>query len=282
MRAIASLLLLLAPLVIGQEACTDVYPPAMCQGIVENRFISSFRGCQNWVQCIGGNVANCGMCTGFLHFDPSTQTCTYPEYANCDIYAANITCTIGEVSREPHPNNCNLYFLCTGDATPIQMSCADNLHFDPVLRKCNFPELAQCETVAPPPGPVVCPDVGGISLIPDPHSCDHFYICDFNQNANRHQCPPNYHFCQDHRFCLPIGVAVCALPSSPIERVFGVKQQFYDCPYSGIHFMPYSGNCAQYILCIDGSSHVQRCADGLYFNPTSQRCEVQSNVICPY
>ncbi|XP_055704618.1 peritrophin-1-like [Phlebotomus papatasi] len=283
MRLIVSFLLLFAPLVLSQTTCTDIYPHTLCQGILENRFISSFRGCQYWIQCINANVANCGICSGFLHFDPDTQTCTYPDFANCDIYAANVTCTVGQVSREPHPANCNLYFLCTGDVTPIQMSCANDLHFDPVLRKCNFPHLANCEPAAPPPGPpgVSCPDSGGVTLIPDPTSCDHFYICDFNQYPHRHACPPNYHFCQDFRFCRPIGQAVCT-PPTPLE-VFGVHSlSDFECPYSGIHFLPYSGDCSRYVLCIDGSAHEQRCAPDLYFNPTTQRCEPQDNFTCPY
>ncbi|GAB0098659.1 hypothetical protein DMENIID0001_144280 [Sergentomyia squamirostris] len=275
-------MLMLVSLTYGQQGCSDIYPQALCQGITGNRFVSSFRSCQNWLQCIGGNVANCGMCTGYLHFDPDTQTCTYPENANCDIYAANVTCTVGQVSREPHPTNCQLYFLCTGAETPVQQSCADNLHFDPALRACNFPELANCQPGGPPTGPpgVQCPDVDGISLIPDPTSCDNFYICDFNRHPTRYTCPVNHHFCTAFRFCRPIGQAICVQPSSPFQVLETLSD--FECPPTGVHFFRRSGDCSQYIMCIDGSAYPQSCAPGLYFNPNSQRCEQSQYVLCPY
>lgn len=281
---IISLVVLLAPLVISQDVCSSVYPEAFCQGIAGNRFISSFRSCQHWVQCINTFVANCGTCTGFLHFDRTNQTCTYPENAACDIYAANITCTPGVVSHEPHPNNCNLFYLCTGsiNAEPIQMTCAPGLNFCSDIRKCNLPHLANCAAAPRPPGPVVCPPhVQGVHLIPDPTSCEFFYLCDMKQQANRMPCPANHHFCENRRFCRPIGEAVCTPPAVPME-VFDDKSQFHNCPDSGLHFIPYSGNCGKYVICNDGKATEHNCAPGLHFNPSTQRCEQAGNFPCQY
>jgi len=55
-----------------------------------------------------------------------------------------------------------------------------------------------------------------------------------------------------------------------------------DCSTSGNgHFMSV-GDCNKYYQCADGIRYDFQCGTGLYFNPTSNNCDWEWNVDCPY
>jgi len=42
------------------------------------------------------------------------------------------------------------------------------------------------------------------------------------------------------------------------------------------------GDCKKYYQCADGIRYDFQCGTGLYFNPTSNNCDWEWNVDCPY
>ncbi|XP_074100395.1 peritrophin-1-like [Cotesia typhae] len=43
----------------------------------------------------------------------------------------------------PNPVNCESYYVCVG-LDPILMPCPDGLHFNPKLKVCDWPDVANC------------------------------------------------------------------------------------------------------------------------------------------
>merc|ERR1711872_921538 len=55
----------------------------------------------------------------------------------------------GYMSFIPHPTDCTKYYVCNGfSTTPVLMTCAPPLYFDPSINVCNYPEQVQCLNTA--------------------------------------------------------------------------------------------------------------------------------------
>jgi len=54
------------------------------------------------------------------------------------------------------------------------------------------------------------------------------------------------------------------------------------CPADGISYIPVTGSCSKYILCINGDGTEQECAEGTEFSPEEQKCVLDAAYECPY
>ena len=115
-----------------------------------------------------------------------------------------------ELCFEPHPYNCNQYYMCNNENVYV-MNCPANLQFNPLINVCDYPESVECiNTPMPTEGTTTTPkpqtnvteeaetttieDVETINkmkgepkchesedgmavILPNPHDCTKFYIC---------------------------------------------------------------------------------------------------------
>ncbi|GFO03262.1 chitinase [Plakobranchus ocellatus] len=58
-----------------------------------------------------------------------------------------------------YPTDCNKYYECYHSGTTAEMSCPQGLHFDPILKVCNWPEQVNCgvPTAVPTNAPTSSP-----------------------------------------------------------------------------------------------------------------------------
>jgi len=44
----------------------------------------------------------------------------------------------------PHPTDCNYFFICSDVGVPVCIQCPANLHWNPTLETCDYPQDAGC------------------------------------------------------------------------------------------------------------------------------------------
>jgi hypothetical protein len=95
--------------------------------------------CASFFICLDGELSGEFKCPPSQLFDPIPQTCNFPEEVVCFI-----TCDERE-GLMPHDSDCSKYVSCQGGTSAIKLfDCPEPLLFDPVLLKCNLPQLVNC------------------------------------------------------------------------------------------------------------------------------------------
>lgn len=101
------------------------------------------------------------------------------------------------ISFLPSQTSCEEFFLCF-NGVPLQMKCAENLHFNPAKEKCDFKEKVKCSLGRPQ-----CERTMN-KFFAHESSCNMFYYCRFghltvqrcpffyNWNDEKHECQLNY------------------------------------------------------------------------------------------
>jgi hypothetical protein len=100
--------------------------------------------CSSFFICMDGELAGEYTCPPSQLFDPIQQTCTIPEVVLC-----YFTCE-GREGLLPHPTDCSKYVFCREGNSLIEVyDCPEPLLFDPILLKCDLPQLVNCSSVSP-------------------------------------------------------------------------------------------------------------------------------------
>ncbi|OXA44536.1 putative chitinase 3 [Folsomia candida] len=118
----------------------------------------------------------------------STTTTQLPisTTINPDIF----TCTDKPDGMYPHPYDCEKFINCNaGNLTEFR--CPAPLIFDPVTRRCELPELVDCE--------ISCLGKPN-EMFPHPHDCALFIYC-LQEQVNVFRCPPPLLFDGVNRRC---------------------------------------------------------------------------------
>lgn len=115
--------------------------------------------CNAYVTCLG-SLAFEQFCQEGLFFDENKQLCDYEANVNCDptvqapepIDPSNpeiqphpecIAAGPGSQLLLPHETDCNKFYICNGNYA-VTMTCPENLHFNKVLKLCDFEQTAGC------------------------------------------------------------------------------------------------------------------------------------------
>lgn len=103
--------------------------------------------CNQFYRCWQGR-ATIHTCPNGLVFDANRQQCGFLRGSGCD---GDDAIQVGCPARDgPNPVflpdvfNCSAYHVCF-NGQPVHQSCADDLHFNPVLNICDTPERANCQ-----------------------------------------------------------------------------------------------------------------------------------------
>jgi hypothetical protein len=119
-------------------------PPAFdCSNLTQGSYPHP-TDCASFFICLDEELAGEFRCSSHDLFDPIQQTCNVPELVVCFF-----TCE-GREGLFPHPSDCSKFVGCREGTSAIEVfDCPEPLLFDPVLLKCNLPQLVNCTAVLP-------------------------------------------------------------------------------------------------------------------------------------
>ncbi|XP_058836980.1 probable chitinase 10 [Topomyia yanbarensis] len=207
-----------------------------------NPVVLQHANCQKFYKCSNGQACELSCPLGF-HFNAQTGGCDHPNNACCDSSASctgsssistkchiDSRCPLYEDSMNPthlQHSNCSLFYKCA-NGKACELSCPHGQHFSKALDRCEFPNVACCDTTVPctatpsfvpvinPPssetwtGPgnrtackqdTRCHSVNGPrNLLLRHENCTKFYQC-FSGYACEFVCPPGLHFDERRQVC---------------------------------------------------------------------------------
>ncbi|KAK8722379.1 hypothetical protein OTU49_012437, partial [Cherax quadricarinatus] len=180
-----------------------------------------------------------------------------------------------------HPQDCTKWVHCTHNQ-PFVKTCPFVLHFNPLLRVCDWPDTANCQasldsdcaipdpiipTEEPNPKPEICDC--DCCLRPHPDDCTAYYYCENGTDAEFLTCTEGLVFHPNVSQCvLPEAYPECQPEKPP------TCDPTCECLY------PAEG-CTEYYKCNgDGVPVKHECYGGLYFNDEKHTCDFPENVSC--
>jgi hypothetical protein len=121
-------------------------PEFDCSGLAQGSYPHP-TDCTSFFICLDGELGGEFKCSSTDLFDPIQQTCNVPEMVVCFF-----SCEERE-GLHPHPSDCSKYIVCRDGSSTIELQdCPEPLLFDPVLLRCNLPELVNCSSSVFIPG----------------------------------------------------------------------------------------------------------------------------------
>jgi hypothetical protein len=95
--------------------------------------------CSSFFICNDGELAGEFTCPPPALFDPIQQTCSNPDKVVCFF-----SC-VGRPGLHPYLAECSQFIVCREGSSAIEVhDCPETLLFDPVLLRCNLPQLVNC------------------------------------------------------------------------------------------------------------------------------------------
>ncbi|KAG4068886.1 hypothetical protein HA402_005034 [Bradysia odoriphaga] len=106
----------------------------------------------------------------------------------------------------------------------------------------------------------ICLGHANNTVVPNNDSCTQFFICT-DGHPQPNTCPTGQWFNQIELTC----------DSSENDKCNPSDE--FKCPAQGIFFFPHEKYCDKYIMCYAGFPILSHCADGLYFDRESLKCD---------
>jgi hypothetical protein len=118
-----------------------VLPPSAfnCLGFAQGSYPHP-TDCASFFICLDGELAGEFKCSSLDLFDPIHQTCNIPELVVC-----SFSCEGQREGLHPHPSDCSKYIVCRNSTVEVH-DCPKPLLFDPIVLRCNLPQLVNCST----------------------------------------------------------------------------------------------------------------------------------------
>lgn len=115
---------------------------------------------------------------------------------------------------------------------------------------------------------------------PNSDDCESYFIC-VNHKWIRQDCGYGFHFDQTALEC-DLASKVRCLPASRYLKFIGkyISRVQLDDPCDGRDYVPYPGNCQDYLLCLHGTMQAGSCASGLHWNAQSNICDWPDSANC--
>lgn len=218
--------------------------------------------CTKYYKCFNGQKQSMD-CPPYIpghrkHFDAESKSCVPPWKSKC--VSQTFDCfTDGYV--EPHPYNCNLYYVCT-NGEKVENSCKGGELFDSKTMKCVAKEKATCNLY-------VCPN-GKFDPVFLPHECkcqSLYYECVDGEFVERY-CQKGEDFDVESRRCVLSHKVGCNATT------------INDCPVIGIAYIADKTDCSSYYVCKNGVKSKKICDFGLSYNEESSMCTWPPSSMC--
>jgi len=178
----------------------------------------------------------------------------------------------------PHPDQCDAYYQCSDGELSLKL-CEDGLVFSLNSRLqavCNHPSKDSCddrpERQEPQSSPD-CPRRNGYFPDPDPTVCDKFHYCSGGQ-ANKVTCPSGLIFDPELGQC---GWKAQVNREGCMDDKKSGCPEKGDSPHQHVRFANPDA-CTNFFLCIDGTTRLSGCDEGLVYNELTYSCERPENV----
>ncbi|XP_063861437.1 mucin-2-like [Scylla paramamosain] len=150
-----------------------------------------------------------------------------------------------------HPTNCDSYVKCSHGVVTIKQ-CPEGLDFNPEMRRCDYPRLAQCNITAR------LVESGCSLKTSDPKTRLKLDLFDSSESSDSSD----------------------SSESSESSESSGSSESSVECDCDCC-LKPHD-MCTKYYECVQsGEAVVRECSDGLVFNPHIENCDFPSNYQCP-
>ncbi|KAJ6645710.1 Peritrophin-1 [Pseudolycoriella hygida] len=113
----------------------------------------------------------------------------------------------------------------------------------------------------------ICGDHRERAVIPSNGSCTQYFVC-VGGNPQPNTCPKGHWFNPEESRC-----------DSSVNEKCNPAEEF-KCPPTGIVFLPHDEYCDKYFMCFAGFPVLTSCADGLYFDRESLKCDYPEVAEC--
>jgi len=168
----------------------------------------------------------------------------------------------------PHPNNCQLYFICAyGHLHRHQ--CGEGTLWNYKSSECQLSVNAACygnsnSNSHPSKAPMLQPDIAPSTTPGQVTVC---YIVNTNSDSSSTTSSLS-----GERETTTTSVTA---PSPP-----RASQSTLICPSERQSYLPHSGDCSKYYICIAGMPVLTSCPKGLFWDQKSGYCDQAKNVKC--
>lgn len=106
----------------------------------------------------------------------------------------------------------------------------------------------------------------GLIFVNDPSGCDKYITCIAGIPYNM-TCPEGYHYFEDttnnDQYCISVAESDC-----------------FDCPATGISYVPVPNSCSKYVLCVGGVPQPPVDCAPLVFDPAFKSCNIPGSTDC--
>ncbi len=113
----------------------------------------------------------------------------------------------------------------------------------------------------------ICSGKANNSALSNNDSCTQFFTC-VDEHPQPNTCPTGQWFNPDKLSC----------DSSKNDKCNPSDE--FKCPAQGIYFYPHEEFCDKYIMCFAGFPILSHCADGLYFDRETLKCDTPEIAEC--
>jgi hypothetical protein len=168
----------------------------------------------------------------------------------------------------PNPKGCNWTYRCSNGKVIGEYPCAQGKLFDADREVCTSSQTVACSfdrdslSVCPPEG---------THLYPHDYSCRKYFQCDQGV-LTKQICEVDEAFSPIKKTCMPEEEAECTAEQSLI------------CPTltrsDDIAFVTSKLDCSTYYICLQSRVVKKTCAEGLYYDEESKRCDFAKKVGC--
>ncbi|XP_035223247.1 fibrillin-3-like isoform X2 [Stegodyphus dumicola] len=240
--------------------------------------------CFKFIHCSNG-IPYLKNCPDGLQFNSYSLVCDWPENVNCDEppikptkpddenpIILNRTCDC-ECCFYRDEIDCSKYLLCL-DGFLHEGKCSDGLLFNYLSQNCDLADRVDCGDLTP-----ICSSPNG--FFPNPKDCSSYYRCS-GGIPHLEQCPKGKHFSAKTKQCLDPCDADCdtsldcTFSTPSIETTTGINPH---CK-AAYGLFPMPGSCTAFFSCLNYTSYISQCPEGLHFNAEELLCQEPCDARC--
>ncbi|XP_062559098.1 uncharacterized protein LOC134223888 [Armigeres subalbatus] len=217
--------------------------------------------CDLLINC-DGSEATLEACSVNEIFRPDILFCVPGDPTTCIPSRPEVACDGRPDGRVPHPDQCNLFIVCSSGSSSVQ-SCPTGNIFRPEISDCVTGNSDTCEFMDG-----VCAGRPDRYVIEHPNYCGWFIWCISGQ-TNVFQCPTNEILRPDMQFCVPGDEDTCEATEidTMCEGRYGV-------------IYPHPDRCDVYIWCEEGSLTINSCPSYTIIQPGTIQCVAGNPETC--
>ena len=185
---------------------------------------------------------------------------------------------LNHVIMLPYPHDCSKYYSCLKGYAYLQQ-CPNNLQWSTLTYRCDYPDVAKCQTSLPIPNIPPTYPTAGVSSIPVPPNpneiiyelyplnCAKYYKCQLRS------CSPGYYWNSLTQRCDFPHLTLCS------NNISGPQSEVSTLPLatSEIKYLPYPNDCSKFYDC-----QAMTCPTNYHWSVLHQQCTLPQLASCIY